>query len=186
MESHKNLIMLNALNGILLLLIAVLYFLFPPVIPITGGILWVVWVAVANYRLLISEKDTVKLLKAYDKKHGRLFRHSIEKLTWNHTAILAKESYFSEQSESIQNAYQLICLKSEKYLNSAIAYMRQYDYVSRPQPFHMQELARNSDILVAKLQELSEDCFKINDAASDIDISIIDDLLSALDGMQDD
>lgn len=182
----KNLILLNTINAVMLLLIAVLYFLFPATVAIAFGLLWLLWVIISNYRILIAEQDTAKQLRAYDRAHGSLFCHQIEKLTWNHQAILAKEPYFREQSQSIYEAYQLIARKSERYLESAIAYMKQYDYISRPRPSHMMELTGRSDILVSKLQELSEDCFKINDAASDIDISVIDDLLQALNEMQDD
>lgn len=170
----------------ILILLAVLWFTPLSRLVYVLAPLWLVWVVLGNYRVLVTDTDPSRAMLDYDRSHRSLFRNETAQLASDYKAICAKDDYFREQSDAIYSAYSVILAKSRKYLGSALEYMRQYDYVSRPAARHMQELSRNSATLVRRCQELSEACFKINDAASDVDISVIDDLLQALEQMQDD
>lgn len=194
------LVKLNAISIVILALLVSSFFLglSPPSLFLITWFTWMIWTVFSNFVIYKSHKEEQDPIKQFERKVSATLRkhhvtelpleieHCIRNLATNYYVVLAKQQFFTEQTDNIQKAYRLIYDKSVKYLNSAAAFLEQYDFVRTPASPYLQKLQQNSMDLTDKLQELSMNCFLINDQASEVDISIIDDLLQALQDIQDD
>ena len=186
-DKTRLLLTYNAVLLVMLAAVGALTFLYPTPVVMAAGAVWLVLLIGGNWHVIMRQDDVRTQLRSYDRRHGGMFSTQVFRLIRNDDAITAKGKYFNDQGNiQIYKAYALMANKSRKYLASALGFMEQYDYVTRPQFNQIDRICELSDELVRKLQELSNDCYRINDAASDVDISVIDDLLVALDAMQED
>lgn len=111
-----------------------------------------------------------------------MFSDQIEHLAKNKAAVEMwgsnAQSYVD--ASSVSKSYELISRQMNNIIASAVKYIKTYDYVSRPRAQYLGKLICQSDELVKKLHELQELILKVDDSTSDVDISYVDDLLSAL------
>lgn len=175
----------NIACAVLLLCVIAIALVAGPVFGVLLVLLWLVVTGALNYLVYTNSKDlTLRIEKS--AKYG-LFRDEINLLKRNYLAVLDWGSNTSEYDaeSSITKAYNLISTQMDNTVESAIKYIKTYDYHTRPRPGYLLDLCNKSNQLVRRLHELQELILKVDDSTSDVDITYVDDLLDALREMHD-
>lgn len=166
--------------SILGVIIAMILCRFPKSLTSVLIVLWLAFVIYSNYIVLIKSNDIIANLKSADKR--KLFHSQIDTIERCYNAIKFKEEFFDEYDDdnSIGASYDLLMRQMIANIDSATNYIRSYDTVLRPNTEYVNNIAKNSQELVNKLNELCELVTKIDDSTSEVDITYVDDLLSSL------
>lgn len=143
-------------------------------------IMWGVIIFLLNCLEYLASKDICRRLvsapkfSVFDDQVKALQRSYMSVENWRKNA----EEY--EANSSIAKSYELISSQMNNILESAIKYMKTYDYVAFPEPSHLTSLVKQSKVLVSKLHELQDLIMQVDDSTGDVDITYVDDLLVAL------
>lgn len=146
---------------------------------------WLIFIGGLCYMEHLSQVDILARLER--AKPSGYFVSEVQTLTTNYKAI---ESW-SEHAEShgvessIYKSHELLFSQMNNILESAIKFIKSYDYHTNPTPKYLWDLQKQSDKLVKKLHELQDLVLQVDDSTSEVDISYVDDLLSALREMKD-
>ena len=143
---------------------------------------WTVWSCHAQLKRL---EDLPARLARTCRRHGGLFHGEAEALLRAWGSAEAKAAFFAGQPEGIAHGYDLIRRRIWSDMESALHYAESYDYVSRPDPRIMRELVLDGNDMVVRLNRLSDYVFRIDEGAGDVDVSGLDDLLHALETVDD-
>lgn len=65
-------------------------------------------------------------------------------------------------------------------VDSAILYVKSYDYSLKPETKYIKKIRKNSEMLYSKLNELIELVLENEKSTDDIDLSSVDDILESL------
>lgn len=148
-------------------------------------VFWAIFVGGLCYMEHLSQVDILARLER--AKPSGYFVSEVQTLTTNYKAI---ESW-SEHAEShgvessIYKSHELLFSQMNNILESAIKFIKSYDYHTNPTPKYLWDLQKQSDKLVKKLHELQDLVLQVDDSTSEVDISYVDDLLSALREMKE-
>lgn len=169
-----------ALSGVLLLMAVIIASFLSVILGVIVIVLAIIVIVALNFLGAQSNSDVVERLRSSPKRG--FFDNQIEHLVKNYHAIQQWGSNAKEYDEtsSITKSYNLIVSQMNNIMESAIKYIKTYDYISQPRSTYIVGLLDKSDTLVSKLHELQELILKVDDSTSDVDISYVDDMLEAL------
>lgn len=156
--------------------------------PIFGIILilcWLIFTGALGYMEYMSQRDLISRLER--AKRLGYFNAEVDTLTVNYRAIEAWGEHAASHGEesSIYKSHDLLFSQMKNIIESAIKFMNTYDYHTNPYPQYLMDLCKQSQKLVGKLHELQNLVLQVDDSTSEVDISYVDDLLSALREMKD-
>jgi len=180
----KNLILTNVVNIFVLIGVCILKIVCGNLVFLIGMLGWLCLAIYTNYDLLIKSKDLMGRLKSANK-HG-MFRHQVSVIEDSYLAIEHKSEFFMsyDESSSIRKAYDLLQKQMLSNLNASVKYLEGYDYRTRPSTRYIDNICRECEELVSKLNDLSELVASIDDSASDVDVTYVDDLIKSLRSVQ--
>ena len=183
----KKVIGINILNVVLFVLIVFLLQFFPLILVIVLGIFWLVFVIYSNYTLIFKVKDIVYEL---EKANKGLFKAEVSMTVNQMESIDSREELFKdlEESDRLRQVYYKCRQQFYNNVNYLIAFMRSYDYVTKPrsQKDKIGSLVRQNSEIINKLNSLVEQMISVDKSVNDVDISIVDDLISSLRRMAED
>ena len=86
---------------------------------------------------------------------------------------------------SMQELYEKILEQMTSNLESACAYMKTYDYYTKPEPAYLRKLVNEGDMLVAKFNTLVEKLVDIDTNPTTLDVKYVDEVTDCLDNMKE-
>ena len=174
--------------GILLFaLIMLLTRFFPLPLIIVLGILWLALIVYSNYTLIFKVND---IRYELEKANKGLFKNEVNITINQMESIDSREELFKEldESDKLREVYYKCRQQFYVNVNYLITFMRSYDYITRPlgQREKINNLVAQNYEIVNKLNSLVEQMIMIDKSVNDVDISILDDLISSLRRMAED
>lgn len=181
----KDLVKVNIFNACLLIGVVLLKLVWSTQMFIVFLVVWLVFAVWSNYNILIKENDLLGLLRSANKH--RYFNHQVSTLSDCYNAIEQKREYFETYPEdnSIRKSYVLLSKQITANIRAATNYMSGYDYVTKSSYNYLDRICNQSCDLVQKLHELSDLVAQVDDSASNVDITYVDDFIKSLRSVQD-
>ena len=173
-------IIINIVNGILLLLLSVLYVILSfPIWLSIALVLFVIYIFIINHYLLKKTDLKIQLIQA-DKNH-RFKNEVIDLLRALESVEFYKDIFEKyEPIDPVRKTYDTLKNKAELNVQRAIKWINHYNPISCPSAEYIWKLSSNSQQIVTKLDELDEVVIKLEDSTSDVDLSYVDNILTSL------
>ena len=181
----KNIIISNLIYFAGFILIGILYFFIPHFICIGIGIIWLIWALSSNYLCIVMDSDIRYRLKQADSR--KFFRTQVEKIIWALDSFREGNRTFCqyEEDNSIRKTFEILNRRVWSNAEKACRFMKNYNYTSGQNMGYLTELVKDCETAVQKLSELSDLVTQVEDSASEVDISYVDDMLAALKQVKD-
>lgn len=176
----RSLIIINIVNAMLLIPITIMYFVLDaPNVFLPVYAVWFIYVLIINRHLVKSDNALAKM-KAADKY--RRFTEQTSKIEQAANSVLFYKPIFEkyEEDNSIRRTYQLLADKSDRNVLKATRWLSSYNHIAGQPVQYIQTLAEDSVYIINKLNELNELVLQVEDSATKVDISYVDDMLQAL------
>lgn len=191
----KNILVANILNIFALILIVVMYFLFPKPIAIVLGVAWFVYVIYSNYKLILSPEDdsSSMLEKLNSKKHGKI--SEVVKMVNIQNKKLSSYSDFFENLQDdnkLKETYYAVIKQVEINIGYIEKYLSSVDYSmdsdlkklgSNYYPIKVLNLLEENSNLIEKVGDIVESSIDIDKSVQDVDLSMLDDIINSLRSM---
>ena len=178
----SNNILNNLINLIILVILSIGFatklLMFPLFLIMLAA--WLIWVAYSNYQFIFHSRDIIAEMKAADKRH--LFDAQIMVFSDANQSILLKKELFEQYEDmgKISQTYEMIATQVRNNTESALNFIKNYDYISNASRSYLLSLTSETRDLIRKLNELSDMLLKIEDDSHDVDISYVDEMLDSL------
>lgn len=139
------------------------------------------YILVSSYFMLMYQEKLDNKIKGADKTH-KLFARETTKLLEQLSRLENRENLFeeNESNDNLKNAYELIKEKVTANINTAIAFMKSYDYVARPNAEYLYQLINENDTLLEQLNKLIELNLKADNTSYLIKTDTVEDLIMSL------
>ena len=175
-----NLINLVILGGALLLLLMEMDI--PAYIALA---VWIISVVYTNYSIIVRNTDMVNLIRAADKHHK--FNRECESLIKTYKSINFHAEFFDseEPGSMMKEAYDLIAEQAQGNINSAVKFMRSYNYITCPPYDFLTNICVQNEEMVTSLTKLVELTLKIDSKSDDVDLSYVNNLIQSLKELSD-
>ncbi len=152
--------------------------------------IWLIYTVFSNLHLIrqnkIEEsrkkKEPLEKLLSCDKR--KRFTKQITKLETHYKSILSREEYIKTSTETMRDLYAKILEQSGSNIESAVAYIKSYDYYTNPEPVYLNKLCDEGELLVNKFNSLVEHLVDIDTNPTELDMVYVDDVISCLDEMK--
>lgn len=176
----KSILILNGVNILLLVVLLIIYIVIgsPLWFLFIFGV-WVVYMIMCNVSLLKSDDIKAKLIQA-DKY--KMFSPYVKEICNTVDSVEFYRDVFSgyPPDNSIHETFEYLDKKAYQNAERGYRWIKTYNYISCPSHKYIIELTNNCYEISKKLSELNELMIKVEDSASDVDISYVDDLLASL------
>ena len=181
----KSLLKTNLVSIIMLVAVIVVYFVVN-ILPLSLLLLavWLGYTLWSNFSLIFESQkpnDLCKLVKSSSKY--RIFYddcmtiHNCSKMAEERLEILDDLDVIQEEILIVANK---IKQQLDNNVNSAILYIKSYDYNLKPETNYIKRIKESSNKLYSKLNELIELVLENEKSTDDIDLSSVDDILESL------
>ena len=157
---------------------------------IAFAVVWLVYTVAANLYLLTQGKRDQKqaldepLERIRKVNHRGLFTREVTALAMQYSSIRSREAYMQKATDSMQELYARILEQAGSNIDSAVAYIESYDYITRPDPAYLRNLCAQGDQLVQRFNRLVEQLVDIDTNPTTLDMNYVDDVVSCLQEMQ--
>lgn len=182
----KQVAIVNAVNIMLLIPIVIVYIILGmPLWYIAVYAIWFLYMIIINAYMILSN-DIKTMLRRADKHN--LFTREVGNIIRAADSIAFYSDIFGKYDEGnpIRKTYDMLRQKSDSNIQKAVKWLSQYNKISNPSSKYIQDLSENSLQIMHKLDELNELTLQIEDSATNVDISYVDDLLKSLKEIIDD
>lgn len=171
---------MNVLGLVMFIGIVVIKFLFPPAVFYVTFVLWIAFIAYANYSIIVKNTDITEDIKSADRKN--IFKAQTHSLIKAYESVSMRKEFFEtlEDDSKIKEAYNRLRRQVLSNIKSAVQYMKSYDYANCPEPTYLNRLCQENDGLMTKLSELVELLIQIESTADDADLTLVNDILESL------
>ena len=185
-DKLKSLIWVNGISAVMFVMSLLLIF-FTDYLPIGIGAsaVWLVYTICANRHVLI-EKQAPPLRETFQEGNIKgLFNKEVRMLEKQYDSIKSREEFMKGNTESMHELYDKILEQMTSNLDSACAYMKTYDYYTRPNPAYLTKLVYDGDQLVNKFNTLVEKLVDIETNPTALDVRYVDEVTECLDNMKE-
>lgn len=182
----KNLILVNGIS-VLIFIMSLLLIFFTDALPVGIGasVIWLIYTITAN-KYLLTEKKEPSVRETFQAGNIKgLFDNEVKRLETQYDSIQSREAFMMSNTDSMQSLYQKILEQMTSNLDSAAAYMRTYDYYTRPDPAYLRDLVNDGDRLVRKFNTLVEKLVDIDTNPTTLDEKYVDEVTACLDTMKE-
>lgn len=182
MELRSNVIINNLINIVIIVLLSVgmAVGLIPFFLFIIMLIPWFAWVIYSNYQFIFRSRDIIDEMRRSDKMH--LFEPQIMVFSDAGKSVILKKEMFEQYEDmgKISQAYELIATQVSNNTESALNFIKNYDYISNASRQYLYNLTNETRELIRKLNDLSDMLLQIEDDSHDVDICYVDEMLDSL------
>lgn len=181
----KNLLKTNLVSIIMLVAIIVVYFVVN-ILPLSLVLLavWLGYTLWSNFSLIFESQkpnDLGKLVKSNIKYNvffdDCMIINDCSKMADERLKILDDLDVIQEEILKVADK---IKQQLDNNVDSAILYVKSYDYSLKPETKYIKKIRKNSEMLYSKLNELIELVLENEKSTDDIDLSSVDDILESL------
>lgn len=179
----RRMLLANALNLVLFGLILFSKKFIPLPLVVVLGIGWLGFLVYSNYTLFFGTRDSNDMEYELDKANRNFFNSEVAITKIQMKSIEDRAEVFQEfKDDHVKDLYSKVREQFYTNVKYIIRYMDSYDYVTKPQSQKdkIDNLVKQNDILISKLNGLVEEMIAVDKTAYDLDISIVDDLLDSL------
>ena len=146
---------------------------------------WIISVVYTNYSIIVRNTDMVNLIRSADK-HNK-FKKECESLINTYKSINFHAEFFDsdEPGSIMKEAYDLIAEQANGNINSAVKFMRSYNYITCPPYDFLTNICSQNEEMIKSLSRLVELTLKIDSKADDVDLSYVNNLIQSLKELSD-
>ena len=185
-DKLKSLVLVNGISAVMFVMALLLIF-FTDYLPIGIGAsaVWLIYTVCAN-RYVLVEKKAPPLRETFQEGNVKgIFNNEVRMLEKQYDSIKSREEFMMSNTESMQELYGRILEQMNSNLDSASAYMKTYDYYTRPNPTYLTKLVHDGDMLVRKFNTLVEKLVDIDTNPTTLDVKYVDEVTECLEGMKE-
>ncbi len=142
--------------------------------------MWLIWVIYSNYQFIFHSRDIIAEMRRADKRH--LFDTQIMVFNDANKSVQLKKELFKQYEDmgKISQAYEMIAIQVYNNTESALNFIKNYDYISNASRNYLLNLTNETRELIHKLNDLGDMLLQIEDDSHDVDISYVDEMLDSL------
>ena len=185
-DKLKSFLGVNVISAVMFAMALLLIF-FTDQLPIgiAASAVWLFYTLSANAYVL-KEKKEPPLRETFGAGNIKgLFNSEVKRLETQYDSIASRREFMMNNTASMQELYEKILEQMTSNLDSASAYMKTYDYYTRPDPVYLKNLVRDGDQLVSKFNTLVEKLVDIETNPTTLDVRYVDEVTECLDNMKE-
>ena len=145
--------------------------------------MWLIWVIYSNYQFIFHSRDIIAEMRRADKRH--LFDTQIMVFNDANKSVQLKKELFKQYEDmgKISQAYEMIAIQVYNNTESALNFIKNYDYISNASRNYLLNLTNETRELIHKLNDLGDMLLQIEDDSHDVDISYVDEMLDSFESL---
>lgn len=177
-----NIVLNNIINIVIIVIISIglVTKLLPLPLFLIMLTMWLIWVIYSNYQFIFHSRDIIAEMRRADKRH--LFDTQIMVFNDANKSVQLKKELFKQYEDmgKISQAYEMIAIQVYNNTESALNFIKNYDYISNASRNYLLNLTNETRELIHKLNDLGDMLLQIEDDSHDVDISYVDEMLDSL------